>query len=253
MKRTAWAMLMMVISFLLGTIIAVGSLTSMGGRLDMARLTATPLSVSTVLVSCLDPPAILLEIAAIILLLTDSRQVGRAHHRLVWIATIFFVVWALANLVVFLPLAFLGMQRGSVSMVKAAQMVKAGAAVLQYSIPFLLAFSLTRRAPRVLLWLALALTVVGNLAVVTLPIAGIQLRAVQLSGQILYVPQFDVDYTAGPYPILLASGYMGGALYMLAYALVAWQTWKEVSIRAKQATQSVCTADAISAALRGRG
>ena len=97
MKRTAWAMLAMSILFLLGTIIAVGSLVSMGGRLDTARLIAAPLSVPTVLVSCLDPLAILLEIVAIVLIVMDSKQVGNPHHRLAWTAAIFFAIWGVLN------------------------------------------------------------------------------------------------------------------------------------------------------------
>lgn len=221
MKRTAWAMLAMSISFLLGTIIAVGSLVSMGGRLDTARLTAAPLSVPTVLVSCLDPLAILLEIVAIVLIVIDSKQVGNPHHRLTWTAAIFFAIWGVLNLGVFLPLSFVGMRRGSLVLVKIGQMVKAGAALLQYAIPFLLVYGLSRKAPRVLLWLALILTVVGNFGVVVLPITGIELEAIEAAGQELYTPQFSVDYTSGLYPILLGMGYIGGALYMTAYGFLA--------------------------------
>jgi hypothetical protein len=214
-------MLAMCISFLLGTIIAVGSLVSMGGRLDTARLTAAPLSVPTVLVSCLDPLAILLEIAAIVLIVMDSRQVGNPHRRLAWAAAICFVVWGVLNLGVFLPLSFAGMRRGSLGLVKLGQAVKAGAALLQYALPFLLVYGLSRRASRMLLWLALLLTVVGNLGVVVLPIGDIELQAIETAGQELYAPRFSVDYSSGWYPILLGMGYAGGALYMIAYGLLA--------------------------------
>jgi hypothetical protein len=221
MKRTAWALLAMTISFLLGTIIALGSLVSMGARLDTARLTATPLNVPTILVSCLDPLAILLEIVAIVLIVMDSRQAGNPHHRLAWTAAIFFAIWAVLNLGVFLPLSLVGMQRGTLAMVKMGQMVKAGAALLQYAIPFLLVVGLSRRSSRVLLWLALILTVVGNFGVVVLPISGIELEAIESAGQELYAPRFSVDYTSGFYPILLGMGYIGGVLYMIVYGLLA--------------------------------
>lgn len=41
----------------------------------------------------------------------------------------------------------------------------------------------------------------------------------------MHVPQFDVDYTGGLYPVLLALGYVGSALYILAYALLVWRKW----------------------------
>jgi len=227
MKRTKWATLAMSISFLLGTVIAAGSLVSMGGRMDTERLTAAPLSVSTLLVTCLDPLAILLEILAIVLIVLDSKQVGNPHHRLAWTAAIFFAVWGLLNLGGFLPLSALGMWRGSLRLVRAGQMVKAGAGLLQYAVPFLLVYGLSKRAPRVLLWAALALTVLGNFAVVTLPIGSIELQAIEAAGQELYTPQFSVDYTRGVYPILLGMGYLGGALYMVAYGLLAMRLFRQ--------------------------
>jgi len=145
-------------------------------------------------------------------------------------AVILFTVWAIANLGGFLPLSFLGMRRGEVSIVKLAQMIKAGAAILQYLVPFLLVFSLTRQTSRILLWFAVVLTTVGNFGVITLPIGGITLQPVESFGQTMYVPQFDIDYTAGPYPILLALGYIGGALYMLIYAFLTWQAWREIRL-----------------------
>jgi hypothetical protein len=119
------------------------------------------------------------------------------------------------------------MRRGSLRMVKAGQMVKAGAALLQYAIPFLLVYGLSRKAPRVLLWAALILTVVGNFGVVVLPIRSIALEAVDTAGQTLYAPQFSIDYTQGLYPVLLGMGYTGGALYMIAYGLLTVRFFKE--------------------------
>lgn len=195
--------------------------------MDTAALTAQPFSVPTCLVSCLDPAAILLEIVAIVLIVAGSRQLGNPHRRLIWTAAISFVVWNVANWGGFVPLSFLGMQSGSLLMVQAGQVIKAVAALLQYSIPFLLAFGLSHGWTRTLLWLALVSTVIGNFGVVALPIAGIQLEAIQLSDQTVYVPRFSVDYRTSLYPVLLALGYLGGALYMLAYAFLIWQTWRK--------------------------
>lgn len=226
MKRTAWGLLAMSIAFLLGTVIAAGSLVAMRGRLDTEALTAQPLSVPILLVSCLDPFAILLEIVAVVLIVMDSSQVGKLHRRLAWAAAILYVVWAVLNLGVFLPLSFIGMRRGSLALAKAGQMVKAGAALFKYAIPFLLAYGLSRRLPRTLLWLALALTAIGNFGVVVLPIAGMELEAIESLGQAMYAPRFNVDYTSGAYPVLLGLGYTGGALYMLAYVLLTLRTFR---------------------------
>ena len=226
MKRTAWGLLAMSISFLSGTIIALGSLIAMRGRLSTTTLVGQPFSIPTLLVSCLDPIAILLEIVAIVLIVMDSRRVGRVHRLLAWTAALLFALWAVANWGGFVPLSYLGMRRGQVSMVRLAQMIKAGAAVLQYLIPFFLVFGLTRRASRVALWCAAVLTTVGNFGAITLPIGGITLLPVESFGQTMYVPQFDIDYTSGPYPVLLALGYVGGVLYILVYVFLMWRIWK---------------------------
>lgn len=122
------------------------------------------------------------------------------------------------------------MRRGSLSLVKTGQRIKAGAALLQYSVPFLLAFGLTPGKVRLVLWLALGLSVIGNFGVITLPISGIELEQVEVAGQTMYAFQLAVDYKTGAYPILLGLGYVGGALYLIAYAYLAWRTWKEVRV-----------------------
>jgi hypothetical protein len=119
------------------------------------------------------------------------------------------------------------MLQGSLSLVQGAQIVKAAAAVLQYGIPFLLVYALSRATPRVLLWLALILTIVGNLGVVVLPIGEIELVAIDAASQELYAPQFTVDYTRGAYPVLLGMGYLGGVvLYAVVYDLLARRFFK---------------------------
>jgi hypothetical protein len=129
----------MLASLLLGTTVGGGSFLAMGGRLDSAELTAQPLGVPTLLVACLDPIARVLEVAAIVLIVLDSRQFSGVHRHSALLTGLFFGLWAVANLGGSLPLSFMGMQRGSLTLVKAGQWVKMVAALLQYSIPFLLA------------------------------------------------------------------------------------------------------------------
>ncbi|MBN2565019.1 MAG: hypothetical protein JXB46_04855, partial [Candidatus Eisenbacteria bacterium] len=119
LRRTRIGVILMLISFLLGMVVAVGSFTSMGGHLDSEVMSASPFNVPTVLVSLLTPWAIILEIAAIVLILLDSRGVGGLHRRLVLVAVCFLVVWGLANLGGFLPLTFVALQRGSLKMLRA--------------------------------------------------------------------------------------------------------------------------------------
>lgn len=227
MKRIAWGTLAMSLSFLLGSIISAGSFLAMGGRLESEQLTATPFSLPTLLVSCLDPLVIMLEIAAMIVIVRESRRMGGAQKRMAWMAAIFFVLWGVLNLGVFIPLSITGMRRGSLELVKTGQMVKAIAALLQYAVPFLLVFCLSRKTPRVLLIVALILTIVGNFSVVVNTINAMELKVSTAGGETLRTPQFSVDYTSGIYPYLLATGYTGGGLYMIAYGILTARFFKK--------------------------
>ncbi len=213
----------MLISLLVGTIIALGSMIITGAQLNTSVANAPRLILIGFLVTFLDPVAILLYVMAIALIVLDSRYFGTRHRRLTITALGCFLLWACANIFGFLPLSLLGMQLGSLALIQTGQMVKATAALLQYMVPLLLVVHLTTGRERQLLYLAAGLTVVGNFFVVTLPISTIQLAPVDVMGQTWYMMEVLVDYTQGIYPLLLALGWMGGALYALVYALLRRQ------------------------------
>ena len=230
MKRTTWGLLAMCVSLLLGTVIAVGSLISTGGQLNTGDLTANPMNVSTLLVTCIDPLAILLEIAAIVLVVSKARLFGKLHHRLAWTAGTFYVLWAAANFLGFLPLSLLSMQVGSLEMALAGQWVKAGAALLAYTVPALLVFGLGNRTTRAATTVGWLISMIGNFGTVARTISAIALEPIMVGERTMYTVQFSVDYTGGIYPLLLAMGYVGGALYLAVYLYLAWQQMRTGSI-----------------------
>ena len=228
MKRSAWGLSAMSVSLMLGTIIAVGSLIAMRGQLNTEMLTRQPFNIPTMLVSCLDPLTILLEILAIILIVRDSRQFGALHHRLAWTAAILYIVWAAANIFGFLPLSFLSLRNGSLSLALAGQWLKAISALLAFSVPALLVFGFSPKALRVGLGLGLLLNAIGSFGTVALTITHFQLQPITVAGQTLHVAKLSVDYTTGAYPTLLVTGYVGGMFYLTVYAYLTWQTWLRV-------------------------
>jgi len=212
----------MFLSMVLGEILSLASLASTGGRLGSAHA-ASPLSATTVLTAILDPAALALEVAAIVLVIVGSRELsgGSRVRRAAMAAAALFALWAVLNLGVYLPLVTAGMREGSLGLVRLGLWVKVAAASLQYLVPFLLVHGLARGRVRGCLYLALALTVVGGLGTIALPIANVRLVEVMTPGGRMYVPRYEVDYTAWPYPALLALSHAGGVLYMLAYAVTA--------------------------------
>ena len=251
MKRTTWGLLAMCVSLLLGTVIALGSLISTGGQLNTGDLTANPMNVSTLLVTCIDPLAILLEIAAIVLIVSQARQFGRVHHRLAWAAAILYLLWAAANLLGFLPLSLLSMQVGSLEMALAGQWVKAGAALLAYTVPALLVFGLGNRTTRAVTVLGWLISMIGNFGTVARTIPSITLEPIMVGERTMYAVQFSVDYTGGIYPLLLAMGYVGGALYLAVYLYLAWQQMRARSLE-QAAPQASAVGGAVSLADLGK-
>jgi hypothetical protein len=221
MKRTWQGLVAMVGSFLLSSIVALGALLAMGGRLSSEAMLASPLSAPTLLIAVFVPWAILLEILAIVFVLKDSRKVGEPHRRFAIVALALFVLWAAANLGGFVPVTFAALRRGSLEMARAGQMIKASAALLQYAVPFFLAIGLARGTTRGILWAALIASVIGNFGAVVLTVRQMTLTPPVPGGLNMWLPRFEVDYTQGFLPPLLGCAYAGAFLYVAAYALLA--------------------------------
>jgi hypothetical protein len=217
-RRTRIGIYLMLVSFLLGMIVSVGSFLSVRGVVDTDAMSATPFNAPTVLIGLLTPWAIILEIAAIVLILLDSSRVGGLHRRLVLTAAWFLVAWGAMNLGGFLPLTFIALKQGSLSLLRTGQAVKAVAAIFQYSIPFLLVYGIAVPSTKKLMWAGLILTIVGNFSTVLMGGMSMELVATEAAGAVSHVPRLVVDYTRGFYPVLLGLGYAGGVAYILAYA-----------------------------------
>jgi hypothetical protein len=223
MKRTTFGLSAMTLSLVFGWIIALGSLLATRGQLDTKALTSQAFNLPTILVSCLDPMSILLEIAAIVLILRDSRQFGTLHRRLAWIAAIVYILWATANLLGFLPLSFISAMNGSRSMALTGQWIKALSALLAFLVPVLLVFGISSRALRAILGFGWLFSAMGGFGGIAISLSNFQLEAINTAGQTMYVTKLNVDYTQGLYPTLLMIGYIGGLLYLLVYAYLAWR------------------------------
>jgi hypothetical protein len=231
MKRTGLGLSAMTLSLLFGWTIALGSLLATRGQLDTKLLTRQPFNLPTLLVTCLDPMAILLEIAAIILILRESQQVSTLHHRFARMAMIVYIAWAIANLLGFLPLSFMGAINGSRSMALTGQWIKASAALLAFLVPALLVFGISSRALRSMLGLGWLLSAVGSFGSIVISLKNFELEAMSAAGQTMYVTKLNVDYTQGMYPALLLIGYTGGFLYLLVYAYLTWRFLREEFIK----------------------
>jgi hypothetical protein len=237
MRKTGLGLLAMTISLVLGTVISLGSMAAMRGHLETEALTSQPLAAPTVLVTCLSPASIGLEVAAIALIFRHRRGFGAEHERMSRLAVILYLVWAAANLLVFLPLSILGMMNGSRALVLAGQWVKATSALLAFAVPLLLVFGLSHRSQRAVLVLGLLLSAVGSFGSIASSIGTMELEEIDAGGIALHTPRWDVDYTSGLYPILLTAGHVGGFVYLGVYASLARRMWRaSASVTAQRAT-----------------
>ena len=224
MKRTAWGLSAMVFSLVCGTMISLGSFIAMGGQLDSDVLGSSPLSIPTLLVSCLDPLAIVLEIAAILLIQRNRSQFGALHQRLASAALILYIIWAAANLLGFLPLSLISARSGSITVALAGQWIKAFSALLAISVPVLLIYGLGSRSQRTVLVIGLLLSAIGSFGTIAMSLKNFQLQPTMVAERTLYVAKLSVDYTTGAYPVLLALSHLGGFVYLFVYGYLAWQT-----------------------------
>ncbi|MCL4560870.1 MAG: hypothetical protein M1281_09680 [Chloroflexi bacterium] len=221
MKKISYALIAMVISLVFGTIIASGSLIALGGKLNSEALTNQPLGIPTVLVSCLDPLAIALEIAAIVLIVRGRKLFSGLHQRLVVLAGALYLLWGAANLFGFLPLSLISSWNGSLQTALTGQWIKAAAGLLAYAVPALLIFGMSQPAQCWLLGLGFVLTAAGSFGSVALTIGQLTLIPQSIGSQVMYVASFNANYTQFPFPLLLASSYLGGLLYLFVYAWLA--------------------------------
>lgn len=221
MKSTRVGLLLMLLSMSLSEVVSLSFLVSTGGKLASENI-ASPFNIATIIVSFLEPVALLLEIIAIIIVVSDSKRLTETgiHRRLALTAGLLFVAWAILNFIVYLPLSLLGMKTGSLQLVRLALATKTIAALFQYPIPFLLVYGIASDSRiKLALWAALILTILGGLEVIITPITGVGLKQVPVQGNKFYVPRYEIDYTSWPYPVFLVLSHSGGILYMLVYAI----------------------------------
>jgi hypothetical protein len=223
MKKIRIALYSMILSLLLGTVISSGSMIALGGKLNSSAITGQPLSIPTRLVSCLDPLAILLEIAALFLIFRGRKAGSPLQQRTATAAVCCYLLWAAGNLFGFLPLAVLSTQNGSLSTALAGQWIKVSSALLAYAVPALLVFGLSQPAQRWLLLVGFFLTAVGSFGSVALTIQHMTLVPQEANGVLLYVASINVDYTQFPFPLLQIASFLGGLIYMSVYAWLAIQ------------------------------
>lgn len=222
MKKIRIALYSMILSLLLGTVISSGSMIALGGKLNSSAITGQLLSIPTLLVSCLDPLAILLEIAALFLIFRGRKAGSPLQRRTATAAVCCYLLWAAGNLFGFLPLAILSTQNGSLSTALTGQWIKISSALLAYAVPALLVFGLSQPAQRWLL-LGFFFTAVGSFGSVALTIQHMTLVPQEANGILLYVASINVDYTQFPFPLLQIASYLGGLIYMSVYAWLAIQ------------------------------
>jgi hypothetical protein len=238
MKTIFYALVGMVVSLVCGTIIACGSLVALGGRLNSESLSSQPLSIPTLLVSCLDPLAIGLEIIAIALIVHKRKLIGGLHQRLAVTAAVLYGVWAALNLLGFLPLSLISTSSGSMQTALAGQWIKATAAILAYAVVPLLVYGLSSKVQRGLLLTGFSMSAVGGFGSIALAIGQLTLTPKSIGEQMVYIATFNVDYTRFPFPLLLVLSYLGGLLYLAVYIWKAWQIQNRISQEGSKLTLS---------------
>jgi hypothetical protein len=207
MKRTTWGVLVMFTSFLIETIIAVGSL-----------IFNLPGGGSRWIIYAHLLPS-LLEITGFILIVLGSNQMGNVHRRLVRLALIGLGLTIAVYLLFSHPPMFIRIRQGSPALVMIEQIAMTLTTLLLGTIPFLSIYGICQSRLRIVLWLALGLMVLVSFGD-WWPITGMELRAIEAAGKLIFGERFGGDNHSMALRIFMIIGDIRAALYMLVYGVM---------------------------------
>ncbi len=220
-QKTTWAMLLMAISYLIQLVSTILSLAIAGDVTDPAQALSTQVSTPMAIVGCLSPISLLLILVAVILVMTERKNLPSPHPRLALLGFVVFILMALANLGVSLPLSFLSTRSGNEAQAVLGLWGSLLGSVLSMVFPVLMFFGVSNLPQRVMLVLAGLLGAAGSAGVSFLTISNFEMKSMEISGMVVYYPANTLDITSGLYRLLSTSSVAAAGLFFVAFLWMA--------------------------------
>lgn len=219
--KTTWAMLLMAIAYLLQMVSAILSQSFAGDVSDPTQALNTQTSPVMVVVSCIAPISLLLILVAVILVMTERKNLPAPHPRLALLGFVVFILMALANVGLAIPMSFMSTRSGSESQAMLGLWGALLSAVLNMIYPVLMFFGPAKLPQRVLLALAGLLGVVSAGWLNAMTLSNFQMKSMQIQGLTMYYPAYSLDTTSALYRGLTAGSVATAGLFFLAFLWLA--------------------------------
>lgn len=229
-KKTTWGWIMMSAALLLELVSTAIGLTIVGISTDPSEALSSAMgNVPAMIQGCLAPIAVVLALVGVILVMLEHKKIAEPHPRMARLALLAYILMAVANLGVGLPMSFLSTQSGNISQAMLGLWGSLIGAVLASIYPLLLAFGPANALQRVLLGLGSLAGVVSAVGMGGLTLSNFELKAMEFGGMTMYYPQQGVDISSGLSRALSGAGIAATVLFFLAYLLLATTAFRRLS------------------------
>jgi hypothetical protein len=167
---------------------------------------------------CIEPLAVLLQVAAILVLARVHRTLGGTRLRLIVLAGYLYGAWAAVNLAGFLPLTFISGFTGWHWAVIAGQWVRGTATLLAFAVPAALGWSFVPPLGRWAFAGGFVLRAIGGMGSLALSLTRLRLDPMVIGRRIFYTPNLQMSPVSGFGIILGVVGLVGVAIYFFMYS-----------------------------------
>lgn len=228
-RKTTWGWILMSAALLLQLVSTGIGLTLVGNPVDPAEAISTAMgNTPAIIQGCLAPIAVVLALAGVILVMLEHKKLAEPHPRLAVLALIAYILMAVSNLGVGLPMSFLSTQSGNLSQAVLGLWGSLIGSVLGSIYPMLLAFGPAKTTQRALLGLAGLAGVASAAGMGGMTLANFELKAMEFGGVTMYYPQQTVSINPGLGQAFSAAGIAATVLFFAAYLWIAVDAFRRL-------------------------
>jgi hypothetical protein len=221
-KKTTWGLILIAGANFLQLVSTVVGLTLVGSQMDPNQIAQNAtMNIPGIMQACLAPLVVLLDLIAVILIITERKQLAAPHPRLALLALTTYILMALSSLGIGLPMSFLSTQNGSIPQAMLGMWGSMLGSVLGAVYPTLLVFGLAKPLQRALLGGASLAGVVSAAGMGAMTLSNFELKSMEVGAMTVYYPLPGIDMSSGIYQALSMVGIAATVLFFLAFLWLA--------------------------------
>jgi hypothetical protein len=228
-KKTTWGWILISVAYLLELVSTIIGLTLIRNLADPSEILSTTMgNVPAIIQGCLAPIAVVLALVAVILVMIERKKLADPHPRMALLALFAYILMAVSNLGIGLPMSFLSTQSGNVSQAMLGLWGSLIGSVLASIYPLLLAFGPAKALQRALLGLASLAGVASAAGMGGLTISNFEMKAMEFGGVTMYYPQQGVNLSTSLDYAFSMAGIAATVFFFLAYLWLAIDAFRRL-------------------------